>query len=117
TSTLSLSGTTGQSFASTPLSVWNFIVNDAGHVAMQNTDLTIENSLTLNSGRLMMTNSNLIIEEDAGAIGGTFSTNTMITTDGNSLVTRQASAAESYFFPLGDADGTAQYSPINIEFN
>lgn len=117
TSTLSLSGTLGQTISTTPISLWNFVVNDAGHVAMTNTDLTIENNITLNAGRLMLTNSNLILEEDADPIGGTFSANTMITTDGTSLVSRQTSAAETFTFPLGDIAGTAQYSPIDIEFN
>lgn len=69
---------------------------------------TVNNTLTLNSGVVELGNSNLTI---SGAISGTFSSSSMVETNGNGFVIRNANAALPILFPIG-SEGV--YAPVSI---
>ncbi len=77
---------------------------------------TVANQLTLTSGRLTLGSYKLTLGDSAPAIAGTFNDATMIVADGAGTLCKNYSADGSYFFPVGDATGTAEYSPATVNF-
>lgn len=70
-------------------------------------------SLTLTSGILYLGNYNLT-HTGTLAVQGTPSVNNMIVTNGTGQFRKTYTAIGAYTFPVGDATGTLEYSPVTI---
>ncbi|MFN8249604.1 MAG: endonuclease [Ferruginibacter sp.] len=79
-------------------------------------NLTVSGTLTLNSGSFML-GSNVLTLNGASAIAGApFSAAKMIVADGGGELRKSFAANGSYLFPVGDNSGTAEYSPVTLNF-
>jgi hypothetical protein len=78
-------------------------------------NLQISGNLIFTSGNLDIKNSNLTLGINS-AILGSPSASRMIITSGTGEVRKMYNEAGSFTFPVGDATGTAEYSPATINF-
>lgn len=92
------------------------IDNPAGVTLSKNINLSGTNTaLNLNNGRFILGNNNFNLLTAASAVNGTFSSSTMVVTNGTgSLGKAFAAAASNFTFPLGDAAGN--YTPAIYNF-
>jgi hypothetical protein len=121
TGNVTFSGTAQQSitnsgtltFASTATVILN---NNLG--LYLNSDLAIAGTLTLTSGALDVGNAHLILGS-AATISGTPSSANMIVSSGTGSVKKVLTAAvpHSFTFPVGDVNGTSEYSPVTYTLN
>ena len=95
----------------------NVTVNDAGGITIAQ-DQTVNSTLTLTAGNVTIGSNNLIFGSAANAVaGGPFSATKMIVADGSGEVRKNYSVVfGSFLFPIGDNTGTAEYSPITLNF-
>ena len=92
----------------------NLEVNNASGLTL-NRSLTINGDLKLTQGALILDTCNLILGPSA-TISGTPSSSNMIVTNGTGTVRKEWGATGSFTFPIGDNTGTAEYSPITLDF-
>jgi hypothetical protein len=92
-----------------------------GKVTLDNTagvslggDVTITGNLTLTNGKILLGSHNLIMGA-SGVINGAGASN-FIATDGTGELRKLYSAAGSFSFAVGDVTGTAEYSPVDLNF-
>ena len=115
TGTITMNGTTAKTIGGTSSTTFNnLIINNSGGVSLTNSQI-VNGSLTLTNGRLTLGAHNLTL--GASAVAGTLSVNNMILTDGTGELRRNITANGSYIFPVGEVTGTAEYSPITINFS
>jgi len=113
-STFNFNGITSQSIGGfIPTSFSNLTLNNAAGATLGNI-INVTGTLTLTSGVLSLGSNNLNL--GFSAVAGTPSASNMIVTDGSGQVRRQYSGNGSYTFPVGDVSGTAEYSPITLNF-
>ena len=131
TGTVTMNGSAKTIGGTTSTTFYNLTINNASGTLLGNSE-TVSNILTLTSGRLTLGAYNLTLSypvtnaasATAAAVAGTFDANTMIVADGTGqLIKTIANAAVAtaqnpilYTFPIGDASGTAEYSPATIKF-
>ncbi|MHC1775287.1 MAG: beta strand repeat-containing protein [Lentimicrobium sp.] len=116
--TIVLAGTAAQSFpglGTTVANMNNLTINNANGVSLNNT-LPVNGTLTLTSGRLNLGAFNLTLGTTSPAVAGTLGVNNMIVADGVGLLRKSYSTNGSYVFPVGDATGVAEYSPVTLNF-
>ncbi len=116
---ITLNGTSDQSIS--VASAVNFpkgipiTINKASGGVNLSSDLSLISSLTLTSGLLKLGNYNLTLGT-AATISGTPSATNMIVTNGTGQLRKTVTANGSFVFPLGDATGTAEYSPVTLAY-
>ena len=116
--TIILAGSSAQSFpgsSGTVSAMNNLTINNASGVTLDQS-MNVDGTLTLSSGTLTLGNNNLTLGASSPAIAGTLSAANMIVTDGTGQLRKVFTAAGSYVFPVGDASGTTDYSPITLNF-
>jgi len=98
------------------------IANTAGAVTL-GASTTVGGTLTLTSGLLLLGNNTLTLGS-AAAVAGTYSNSSMIVADlaaGTGQVRKLfadgTGVARSITFPIGDNTGTADYSPVSLNFS
>ena len=91
----------------------NLTLNNAAGAVLGNHE-NIEGTLTLTSGNLALGAYNLTLGE--AAVAGNPSVTNMIVADGTGECRRNFSSDGSYLFPVGDASGTTEYSPVTLNF-
>lgn len=74
------------------------------------------NNLTLSNGSITLGNYNLTLQIGASVGGGANSASKMIITDGTGMLVKIFSGTGSYTYPIGDNTGTAEYSPVTLNF-
>jgi hypothetical protein len=74
------------------------------------------NNLTLSNGSITLGNFNLTLQIGATIGGGANSATKMIITNGTGMLVKIFSGTGSYTYPIGDNTGTAEYSPVTINF-
>ena len=89
------------------------INNPAGVTIAGNT--RVNGVMTLTSGITSLGNSNLTLGNTA-SIAGAFSLGNMIAATGTGQLQKMFSAVDTFSFPVGDADGIAEYSPVILAF-
>ncbi|MEI6575480.1 MAG: hypothetical protein WCO63_04805, partial [Bacteroidota bacterium] len=112
TSTVVFNGSSGQLMGGAT-SFNNLTVNTAGGLSLS-VGVTVNGVLTLTSGILTLGSSNLTL--GSAAVAGTPGASKMIVATGTGECRRVFTTSGSYTFPVGDADGTAEYSPITLNF-
>jgi hypothetical protein len=99
---------------------FNYLRINGGGVTL-GTNIEIQNRLAMNAGRLILNGSTATLYAGAtlvdGSGGSTFSVSNMIVADGGGALTRKFSSPGSYTFPVGDATGSLEYSPVVLAIN
>jgi hypothetical protein len=78
-------------------------------------DLAVAGITTFTSGNIRLSGFNYTFGASA-TIAGTLDASHMIVTDGGGTVRRLFASTGSFTFPVGDETGTADYSPLAVEF-
>lgn len=89
------------------------IDNSAG--VTLNSPVTLGGNLELASGLLTLGSNNLTLGAGS-AVTGTPSASAMVVAIGSGQLRKDFSAAGSFIFPVGDNSGTADYSPVTLNF-
>ncbi|MCX6267479.1 MAG: T9SS type A sorting domain-containing protein [Bacteroidetes bacterium] len=114
TGTIVFSGTTNQTISGQNIINGLTVNNAAGLTIAGNTK--VNNLLTLTSGLVSLGSYNLLLGPSA-TVGGTPSASNMVVAPGPGELRKEYALAGSFTFPVGDADGTAEYSPVTLAFN
>jgi len=93
-------------------SVNNWTMNGTGGVSL-GAATTITGTLTLTDGLLTLGSNNLTLGSGASVSGTPGSTN-MIVAEGTGQLRKVFSGTGSFSFPIGDASGTTEYSPVSV---
>jgi hypothetical protein len=114
-------GSAAQAIGGTTVSTFGDLTLDNAAGLALNVGAAVGGTLTLSSGVLSIGANNLTFGESASAVAGTLSASNMILADGAGQVRKSfpdgTSDPASFLFPVGSNDGTAEYSPIAIDFN
>jgi hypothetical protein len=117
TGTIEFSGTSAQTISGQNEFGILRVANTAG-VTIISGDQIINNSLNLKNGLLKLENNNLLLGIPAIDSGGSVSS--MVVATGIGELRKAFPASPSFpvdfTFPVGDADGTAEYSPVAVHF-
>jgi hypothetical protein len=103
-----------QGTAGTTNNIAAFTMNrtSSGTVTLGN-DMTVGTSLALTSGLVTLGSSNLQLGSNA-SVSGTPSASNMIVAEGSGQLRKVYGAAGTFTFPVGDATGTTEYSPVAV---
>lgn len=88
--------------------------NAAGLSVTGNTQ--VNGILNLSSGLVTLNAANLKLGTSA-VVSGAPSSGNMVVPVGSAQLQKEFQAAGSFTFPVGDATGTAEYSPVTLQFN
>jgi hypothetical protein len=99
---------------SSPLPYSVLVVDNIAGVTL-NSDITVTDTLSLINGLVHLGNYNLTIG-DTAAITGLPSAGNMIVATGTGELRKSFTSTGSFTFPVGDNDGTAEYSPVTLNF-
>lgn len=94
---------------------YDLTVNNAAGAVLGRSE-RVEHTLTLSNGRLTLGDHDLVLGSAATAVGGTLGASRMVVADGAGRLCKEYAAAGSFTFPVGDAGGTAEYSPAVLNF-
>lgn len=111
--TVVMTGTGPQSIGGSSVPVFNNLAinNLYGEVNLA-VNTTVNGTLTLTAGNLNIGNNNLTL--GTNPVSGSFGPTKMIITGGTGEVKTPFASAGSYLFPIGEASGTTEYSPITV---
>ena len=111
-------GASAITLGTTPNAFSNLTINNPFGVTL-GASTTVSNTLSLTSGLLILGSYNLTLGQSS-TIAGSPSASNMIVADGSGLLAKQfldgAEASRSFTFPVGDTTGTAEYSPVTLNF-
>jgi len=94
----------------------NLVINNSSSTGVTlATDITVNGALALTNGLVNLGSSNLILN-DLASISGTPSATSMVVATGTGELRKTFTAAGSFTYPVGDNDGTAEYSPVTLNF-
>lgn len=113
TGTFEFSGTSAQTITGQNL-MNNVLVNNAAGLVIGGAT-QVNGILTLQSGRVTLGSNNLLLGPSATVAGTPTATNMVVAT-GTGQMQKQFTANGSFVFPVGDATGTAEYSPVTLNF-
>ena len=91
----------------------NLTINNSSNVNLAQAQF-VNALLTLSTGNLNLASYNLTINGSPAVAGAPFSASKMIIADGGGEVRKSFTANGSYFFPIGDNSGGADYSPVTL---
>jgi|GEM_PF-1929245 len=80
-----------------------------------NSDVPVQDSLILSKGLINIENYNITLG-DTAVIGGTPADTAMVVATGTGEFRKTFTSPGTFLFPVGDNDGTAEYSPVSVEF-
>jgi hypothetical protein len=100
--------------SSSTLTISNLDVNKSTGITLSG-NLIISNTLTLTNGLLTLGSYNLTLGSSA-TIGGTPSVSNMIVPTSTGELRKTFTGTGSFVYPVGDNTGTAEYSPITLNF-
>ena len=111
---LGLTGTTAQNIGGSQQTIFNNLsLNNSSGARLGNSEI-IDGTLTLTNGNLILGSNDLTL--GAAAVAGNPSVTNMIVADGGGECRRGFTGIGSYVFPIGDKTGTAEYSPVTLNF-
>jgi hypothetical protein len=113
--TIEFSGTASQTISGPNVFTNLSIQNSAGVSLTGASDNEVNGTLTLTNGLLTLGSRNLLLGQGS-AIAGTPSSSSMVVADGTGELRKSFSAPSSFTFPVGDATGTPEYSPVTLNF-
>jgi len=115
-------GTTPQSIC-TPTQAYDTTLQDSYSILViennagvtLNTDITVNDNLTLTNGLVNLGSNNLILGTNC-IVSGTPSASNMVVATGTGTLRKVFASAGSFTFPVGDNDGTPEYSPVTLNY-
>jgi hypothetical protein len=119
--TFVFNGTAAQSIAGTSASAFeDLTINNSSGVSLA-ASARVEGTLTLTDGLFGIGTNNLVFGIAATAVAGTPAASNMILADNTGEVRKEfangtTANPDLFLFPVGSDDGTAEYSPISIDF-
>jgi hypothetical protein len=93
----------------------NLVINNSGTGVTMIDNISIEGSLTLTDGHLNLGSYDLTLNENS-VIEGTPSGNNMVVATGTGELRKLFTSTGSFTYPVGDNDGSAEYSPVTLDF-
>ncbi|NOU45614.1 MAG: T9SS type A sorting domain-containing protein [Bacteroidales bacterium] len=93
----------------------NLIINNSSSGLSLIAEITVNGILTLTDGIVNLGSNNLILAENA-TVAGTPSAENMVIATGTGELRKVVTNTGSFTFPVGDNDGTAEYSPVTLDF-
>jgi len=115
TGTVVFSGTVNQSISGQNI-IQDLTVNNAAGLTVDG-NTRVNGVLTLTSGLVTLGTNNLLLGPDATVTGSPTASNMVVPTGTGELQKEFPPSGGSFTFPVGDADGTAEYSPVSLVFN
>jgi len=113
--TFEFSGTTAQTISG-PNLFTNLTINNTAGVSLTGLkDNQVNGYLTLTKGLLTLGSLNLLLGPSASVVG-TPSSSAMVVVTGTGELRKEFSGLSSFTYPVGDAFGTAEYSPVTANF-
>ena len=97
-----------------PSAVNNLVVNQPNSLTLSN-DIEVNGNIVLASGLVILNSHNLTLSATS-TINGTPSSTKMVVATGNGQLRKRFLGIGSFTFPVGDNDGTAEYSPVTLDF-
>jgi len=113
TGTISMSGTAAQAISGQN-TFGNLTVNNASGVTLGG-NATVNGTLTFTSGRITLGSNNLMLGT-AALVAGAPSSTSMVVATGSGQFRKSFSGTGSFIFPVGDAGGTVEYTPVTLNF-
>lgn len=113
TGTFQFTGTVPQTLAGAAI-LQNLTVGNAAGVTVQD-GIRVNGVLTLNSGLVSLGSAHLLLGP-AATVAGTPSASAMVVTNGTGEFRREYPGYDSFTFPVGDATGTTEYSPVTLTY-
>lgn len=114
TGTVEFSGAVAQS-VSGQNTIQNLTLNNVNGLTVGG-NTRVNGTLALSAGRISLGANNLLLGPSASVSGAPSASNMVVATGAGELRKEYASAG-SFSFPVGDATGTAEYSPVTLAFN
>jgi hypothetical protein len=93
----------------------NLTINNSGSGVSLNSEITVNGILFLTDGLVNLGSNNLILAENA-SVAGTPSADNMVVATGAGELRKVLTGTGSFTFPVGDNEGTAEYSPVTLDF-
>jgi len=81
-----------------------------------NSEVVVKGVLTFSQGLFILGSGNLTLGLSA-TIAGSPSATAMVVATSSGEMRKKFSGPGSFLFPVGDADGTAEYSPVSVDFS
>ena len=108
-------GTSAQSTGNgLPSTVNNLLVNNSSGVLLSNST-KLNGNLSLLQGRLTLADKNLTLGSTSSIVGTPSSSNMVVAT-GSGQLRKEFLGIGAFTFPVGDNDGTAEFSPVTLDF-
>ncbi|MBA4408158.1 MAG: hypothetical protein C0397_01890 [Odoribacter sp.] len=95
--------------------LYNLTVFNSNTKVSLTDNLTVNNQLTLN-GQLLLNDKNLTLGITAPSIAGSLGAADGMVVAGPGEIRKMISANGSFTFPVGDVTGTADYTPVTLNF-
>jgi hypothetical protein len=115
TGSVVFSGTTTQTISGQNVIQNLELANTAGLTVAGNT--RVNGILTLTNGLVSLGTYNLLLGPTATVAGSPSAAKMIVPTGTGELQKEFPTAGGSFTYPVGDADGTAEYSPVTLAFN
>jgi len=106
-------GTSGQAMVGNNMFQNMTLDNSAG--LMIGGDIQIDGVLTLVNGRIILGSNNLLLGPSA-YISAWPSASRMVVATGSGELRKEFTVTGPFTFPVGDVDGTVEYSPVTLDF-
>ncbi|MFH1120719.1 MAG: hypothetical protein V1775_12930 [Bacteroidota bacterium] len=113
TGTISMSGTAAQTISGQS-TFGNLTLNNASGITLGGST-TVNGTLTFTNGRLALGSNNLLLGT-AALVAGAPSTTSMVVATGAGQMRKSFSGTGSFTFPVGDAGGVVEYTPVTANF-
>ena len=116
--TVTFNGTSVQNIGGTSTTTFSNLTFDNSNGINLSTPVNVSGALTLINGKVVLGNNHLSLGENA-TIQGTPSVSAMIVPEGTGELRKffnSGSGLDPFTFPVGDNTGTAEYSPVTIDF-
>lgn len=94
----------------------NLLINQSSGNASLSGSVVVGGTLTLTSGALQLYDNDLTLTGSSAIAGSPFSAGKMIVADSSGVLKKYFTANGSYLFPIGDLQGTNEYSPVTVQF-
>jgi hypothetical protein len=108
------SGSTNQNITGQNI-IQDMTVNNAAGVTVGGAT-RVNGVFTLTSGLVSLGGNNLVLGQLA-TVAGTPSASAMVVATGAGELRKEYASAGTFTYPVGDATGTAEYSPVTLAFN
>jgi hypothetical protein len=97
-----------------PATVGGLTINLSNNLTLSN-NIEVTENLSVISGLIILNSYNLTLSATS-AISGTPSNTNMVVATGTGQMRKRFTSAGSFTFPVGDTTGTAEYSPVSLNF-